>query len=408
MKGAPMMKRPLEGVVVLDLSQFLSGPRCAQILAFMGARVIKVETPSGDTMRLLMSLLGSERPMSTIHQNKEAIVVNWRTSEGAHIVKELSKRADMFIENSAKGILEKAGLSYGDLSGENPRLIYVSITGFGHTGPLCERTAFDIVAQATAGIMWAQGNPGHPPGVFFGDLVSGAYAAIGAISALWQRATTGKGQHVDISMQDVMYFHNFWALADRANGPDREEITERLGRTLDSFLTDQKHPLPFWNSYRTQDGYIVIVALTDEQWNRFMNVIGRPELIRDARFNNLVARVRNADEGVAVVSEWTCQRTSDEIETLLTDARIPCGRVKDFDGLFADPQLRHRGMFQSAPHPVFESVDTCGFPIEMSGSELSVVSGCPQLGQDTRAVLKELLGYDDRRISELRERQVVS
>ena len=177
------MKRPLEGLVVLDLSQFLSGPRCAQILAFLGARVIKVETPLGDTMRLLMGLLGSERPMSTMHQNKEAIVVNWRTEEGASIVRDLSKRADFFIDNYAKGILDKSGLSYSDLSGENSRLIYVSITGFGQTGPLSERTAFDIVAQATAGIMWAQGNPDRPPGVFFGDLVSGAYAAIGAISA---------------------------------------------------------------------------------------------------------------------------------------------------------------------------------------------------------------------------------
>jgi crotonobetainyl-CoA:carnitine CoA-transferase CaiB-like acyl-CoA transferase len=402
-----MMKRPLEGVVVLDLSQFLSGPRCAQILAFLGARVIKVETPLGDTMRLLMSVLGSERPMSTMHQNKEAIVVNWRTQEGAHIVRELSKRADIFIENSAKGILEKSGLNYADLRGDNSRLIYVSITGFGHTGPLCERTAFDIVAQATAGIMWAQGNPDHPPGVFFGDLVSGAYAAIGAISALRQREATGSGQHVDISMQDVMYFHNFWALADRANGPDREVVSERLGRTLASFLTDQEHPLPFWNSYRARDGHIVIVALTDEQWNRFMNVIGRPELIQDARFSNLVARIRNADEGVAIVSQWTSQRTMDEIEMLLTDARIPCGKANDFVALFADSQLGHRGMFASVTHPVYGTVDTCGFPIKMSASEISVVSGCPPLGQDTGAVLKEMLGYDDRRIGELREREVV-
>ena len=168
------MKRPLEGVIALDLSQFLSGPRCAQILALLGARVIKVETPIGDTMRLLLSLLGSERALSTIHQNKEAIVVNWHTAEGARIIRELSKRSDIFIENFAKGILEKSGLGYSDLSRDNSKLIYVSITGFGHTGPLCERTAFDIIAQATAGIMWAQGNPDRPPGVFFGDLVSGA------------------------------------------------------------------------------------------------------------------------------------------------------------------------------------------------------------------------------------------
>jgi crotonobetainyl-CoA:carnitine CoA-transferase CaiB-like acyl-CoA transferase len=401
------MERPLDGVIVLDLSQFLSGPRCAQILALLGARVIKVETPAGDTMRLMMTLVGSERALSTMHQNKEAIVVNWRQEEGAQIIRALSKRADIFIENFAKGVLEHSGLGYSDLSRENPKLVYVSITGFGHTGPLSERTAFDIIAQATAGIMWAQGNPDRPPGVFFADLVSGAYAAIGAVSALWQRATTERGQHVDISMQDVMYFHNFWALADRANGPDRQQVTSRLGRTLDSFLTDQQHPLPFWNSYRARDGYIVIVALTDEQWNRLMRAIGKPELIQDERFNNLVARIRNADEGVSIISAWISQRTTDEVETILTDVRIPCGKVKDFEGLFADGQLRHRGMFQTATHPTFKVVDSCGFPIKMSESELNVISGCPELGQNTEAVLQELLGYDAARVNELRKREVV-
>ncbi|MDM8000224.1 MAG: CaiB/BaiF CoA-transferase family protein [Dehalococcoidia bacterium] len=344
---------------------------------------------------------------STIHQNKEAIVVDWRTKEGAHIVKELSRRSDVLVENFAKGILEKSGLGHHDLCRENPGLVYVSITGFGHTGPLCERTAFDIIAQATGGIMWAQGSPGHPPGVFFADLVSGAYAAIGAISALWQRAATGMGQHVDISMQDVMYFHNFWAFADRANGPERDEVTSRLGRTLESFLTDQEHPLPFWNSYRARDGYIVIVALTDEQWNRFMTVIGKPELIRDARFNNLVARVRNADEGVAIISAWISERTTDEVERLLIEMRIPCGKVKDFGELFTDPQLRERGMFQTAPHPKLGPIESCGFPVKMSGADLGVVSACPDLGQDTATVLKELLGYDDGKIAELRERKAI-
>jgi CoA:oxalate CoA-transferase len=401
------MMRPLEGITVLDLSQFLSGPRCAQILALLRARVIKVETPFGDTMRLLMAALGSERSMSTIHQNKEAIVVNWRTAEGAQVIKELCQRADILVENFARDILSKAGLGYSDLSRKNSKLIYVSITGFGHTGPLCDRTAFDIIAQATAGIMWAQGSPGRPPGVFFADLVSGAYAAIGAVSALWQREKTGRGQHVDISMQDVMYFHNFWALADRANRPDKEAIAGRLGRTLVSFLTDQEHPLPFWNSYRARDGYIVIVALTDEQWNRFMEVIGKPELIRDERFDNLVARVRNADEGVAIVSAWVSQRTTDEVERLLTQARIPCGKVKDFDELFTDSQLERRGMFQIASHPDYGVVESCGFPIKMSEAELSVLSGCPPLGQDTGKVLKELLGYDEARIARLREQGAV-
>ena len=256
--------------------------------------------------------------------------------------------------------------------------------------------------------MWAQGSPDRPPGVFFGDLVSGAYAAIGAVSALWQRDKTGTGQHVDISMQDVMYFHNFWALADRANGPDKEEVERRLGRTLVSFLTDQEHPLPFWNSYRARDGYIVIVALTDQQWNRFMEVIGSPELIHDDRFGDITARVRNADEGVAIVSAWVSQRTTDEVERLLTEARIPCGKVKDFNELFEDPQLHQRGMLEQATHPVYGVIDSCGFPIKMSQSELKVDTGCPELGQDTETVLKELLGYGDAKVGELRKGGVIS
>lgn len=401
------MGRPLKEILALDLSQFLSGPRCAQILSLLGARVIKVETPMGDTMRLLMRMMGSERALSTMHQNREAIAVDWRTPEGANIVKELSRRADVFIENFAKGVLQKAGLGYDELISENPKLVYVSITGFGHTGPLSDRTAFDIIAQATAGIMWAQGQPSRPPGVFFGDLVSGAYAAIGILAALWMREKTGRGQHIDISMQDVMYFHNFWAFADRANAPDKKDIKNLLGRDLVSFLTDPEHPVPFWNSYRAKDGYIVIVALTDAQWNRLMEVIGRPELVEDERFNNIVARIRNADEGVQIISDWVSQRTTDEVEKLLASARIPCGKVKDFDELFSDSQLRARGMFVKVSHPVFGSVDSCGFPIKMSESDVEIVSGCPELGQDTERVLKELLEYDSAKIMRLRKEGII-
>ena len=401
------MERPLDGILVLDLSQFLSGPRCAQILGMLGARVIKVETPVGDTMRLIMRLLGSERAMSTIQQDKESIVVNWRVPEGAELVRELAKRADVFLENFAKGILEKAGLGYEELRKVNPKLVYASITGFGHTGPLSDRTAFDIIAQATSGIMWAQDQPDRPPGVFFGDLVSGAYAAIGILAALRKRDATGEGSHVDISMQDVMYFHNFWALADRANEPDKDEISNLLGRDLVSFLTDHEHPMPFWNSYKAKDGYIVIVALTDSQWARLADIIGRPELADDERFNNLVARIRNADEGVKIISEWIADKTVAEVEEELVKRRIPCGKVKSFDELLSDPQLAARGMLAKVRHPRFGKVDSCGFPIKISGTDTQPKEGCPELGEHTEKVLKELLGYDDERIAMLRDRGAI-
>lgn len=399
--------RPLEGVVVLDLSQFLSGPRCAQILALFGARVIKVETPVGDTMRLLMQMMGAERALSTIHQNKESVVIDWRIPEGATVVRELAKHADVFVENFAKDVMKRAGLGYDELSTDNPRLIYVSITGFGHTGPLSHRTAFDIIAQATGGIMWAQGQPHKPPGVFFGDLVSGAYAALGVLAALLHRQKTGLGQHIDISMQDVMYFHNFWAFAHKANKPHQNVLKNILGRDLISFLTDPEHPVPFWNSYRAKDGYIVIVALTDRQWNKLMEIIGKPELVDDERFNNIVGRIRNSDDGVRLISEWVSHRSVDEVEEILSQARIPCGKVKNFEELFSDPQLQERGMFVKIEHPELGTIDSCGFPVKMSGYDAKVESGCPRLGQDTEKVLKEFLGYDDNRISELKEKGVI-
>jgi len=402
------MERPLEGIVVLDLSQFLSGPRCAQLLGLLGARVIKIETPTGDMMRLIMRLIGSERAMSTIQQDKESVVVNWRTPEGAQIIKELTRHADVFVENFAKGILQKSELGYDDLIKENPRLIYASITGFGYTGPRSDKTAFDIIAQATGGIMYAQDQPDRPPGVFFGDLVSGAYAAVGILAALWQRERTGEGKHIDISMQDVMYYHNFWAFADHANGPDRSDIAELLGRDLLSFLTDHEHPMPFWNSYRAKDGYIVIVALTDSQWNRLMHIIGAPELVEDERFGNLVGRIRNADDGIKVISDWVSKKTVAEVEEALSEQRIPCGKVQNFDDLFSDEQLLARGMLTKVEAPGYGEIDVCGFPIKISGTPTQPTSGSPELGQDTDKVLKELLGYNEERILELRKLGAIS
>lgn len=393
----------LSGIRVLDLSQFLSGPRAAQILSFLGAEVIKIEPPSGDTMRMLMVLSGCERTLSCLHQDKKSIVIDLRKEQGREIFIELAKKSDVIIENFKPGTMEKLKIDYKMLSELNPRLIYSAISGFGRTGPLADRTAFDIISQATGGTMHGNGIPDRPPGVFFGDLDSGAYCALGILAALFSRERTGKGQFVDISMQDVMYFQSFWGFSEKATGPVKEEIVEIFGRDMTQLLTDYEHPMPFWNSYKATDGYVVIVALTDIQWSNLLEVIGRADLMEDPRFANFILRVKNADEGRKFVDEWMRNHSTEQIIKALTEKRIPCGRVADYDMVNDDPQLAAREMYTQVNHPRLGKIDVPGNPIKLSNSPGRIENPCPDLGQHTDEILSGLLGKNNDDIAKIRK-----
>ena len=243
------MESPLKNIRVIDLSQFLSGPRCTQILADLGAEVIKIESPIGEEMRLITFLMpGMERIMSVFHRNKKGITLNLKTDKGREILKQLVKKSDVLVENFSKGIMEGMGLTYESLKKLKPNLIYASISGFGRTGPLSKRPSFDIISQATSGIMFALHQPDKPPGVFFGDMVSGAYCATAVLFALLARQMNGKGQHIDISMQDVMYYHNYRSIAKRSIEPVWDQVTETLGKDPELLFTDQRRRMFFWNS----------------------------------------------------------------------------------------------------------------------------------------------------------------
>ena len=258
------MNMCLEGIRVLDLSMFLSGPRASQILADFGAEVVKLEPPSGETMRIWMKLIpDQEESMTHWHRNKKGISLDIRNPEGAKILRELVAHFDVLIENLAPGTMEKRGLGYDDLKTVNPGLIYCSISGFGKDSPNSHRVAFDIISQATGGIMAAQRVKHRSPGVFFGDLVSGAYAAIGILSALRFRDQSGEGQFIDISMQDVMYFHNFRAMQVRMQ-KDPERVAEVMGGTFEDLFTGEEG-LPFRRPFQAKDGYVAVVFLTDRQ-----------------------------------------------------------------------------------------------------------------------------------------------
>jgi len=396
------MEKALSGIRVLDLTQFLSGPRCTQLLAEQGAEVIKIEGPGGETMRILMVLSGAERVVSTINRDKKGIVINLQSEEGRSVFKALVAQSDVVVENFSPGYMEKLGLDYPRLQSINPGIIYASISGFGQTGPRSGRTAFDLIAQATGGIMSANHMEDRPPGVFFGDLVSGAYCALGILMALLHRERGGTGQRIDISMQDVMYFHNFQAHSRRALKPVEEAVAGILGKPIDQLMTDRDNPLPFWNAYQARDGYVALVALTDTQWNRLMEAIGRADLVGDERFSSFIDRIQNSGGGLEVLSAWASKHTVAEIIETMEKARIPCGPVQDSEALNADEQLASRGMLAEVSHPRLGVIGVPGVAIRLTGTPGETSDPCPDLGEHTDEVLRSVLDYSDQEIADLR------
>ncbi len=387
--------RPLRGVRVLDLSQFLSGPRCGQILANLGADVVKIEPPSGDTMRLLLAATGSERGMHTIHAGKRGIMLDLHRPADQRLFLRLVRVADILIDNSAPGAMDKLGLGYDELAVRNPGLIYVSISGFGRTGPHADRVAFDIIAQATGGAMFANHQPERPPGVFFADLVSGAYAAIGALAALRTRERTGQGQLVDISMQDVIYFQNFWGFLDRTTEVDKGRMEGILGRPLTRLLNDENNPMCFWNSYATKDGHVVIVALTERQWQALAQATGLAELTASPLLADFVSRIKNSARGVEVIAPWVAAHTSDEVVATLAQARVPCGKVNDYDALKTDEQLAARGMLTHTTPGPDGPIAVPGNPIHLSAHPWEPPPPGPAINQHRAEILRDWLGEEE-------------
>jgi len=401
------MRYPLEGIKVLDLSQFLSGPRCTQLLADLGAEVVKLEGPAGETMRLWMKLIpGQEKSFSNWHRSKQGVTLNLKHPEGVSLFKQLVLHFDVLVENLAPGALEEMGAGWEVLHRLHPGLVYCSISGFGRNAPLSHRPAFDLIAQATAGIMAAQNAVSRSPGVFFGDLVSGAYAAVGILAALRWREFSGEGQLVDISMQDVMYFHNFRSLQARSTKGEESALAAALGGSFNDLFTSEEG-LPFWRPYPARDGYIAVVFLTDKQWKTMADLIGRPELKDDPRFSNFVTRVKNREAVRKVLADWMKQKSVREIEALLDKNKIPCGVVLSCDEVNEDQNLMARNMITFVEDDDGEKIPTPGIPIRLTASPGALRSPAPRLGEHNSEVLGKLLGLSEKELQQLKAKGVV-
>ena len=390
---------PLDGITVLDLTRVLSGPYCTMLLADMGARVIKVEQPGkGDDTRAWGPpfLEGESAYFLSINRNKESVTLDFKHPEGRALLEQLIAKADVLVENFRPGTLTKMGLDYETLAKTYPRLIYCSISGFGHTGPRWKQPGYDAIMQAEGGLMSITGTADGPPvrlGVAIVDIVSGMFAAYGVAMALLARERCGKGQQVDLAMLDAtVALLTYQAGNYFASG----KVPARLGN---------RHPsiVPY-ETFTASDGEFVLAVGNDEQWNKFCAVA---ELAADERFATNRQRVSGYDALKPFVADRLRQKPRQHWIDALTQAGVPCGSVRTFDELFADPQLDAREMIAMVEHATIGPLKALGVPVKLSQTPGAVRTPPPTLGQHTDAVLRHDLGFSADAIAALRQQKVI-
>jgi formyl-CoA transferase len=398
------MEQALAGVKVLDLTQFEAGPSCTEMLAWLGADVIKVESPKmGEQGRwLLTEKQGVDSHyFLLLNANKRSITLNLKSDDGREIFRELVKKVDILSENYSLGTLEGLGLGYEALREINPRLIYLTIKGFGTTGPYSSYKSFDMIAQASGGAMALTGFPGTPPlkpGPTIGDTGTGMHAAIGVLAAYIQRQRTGRGQKVELAMQEAVL--NFCRVPMMATYVTKKPVP-RAGNRLPGILGDIFPCAPGGD-----DDYVFVLCTTPEMWKGLCGAIERPELADDERFNNARARAQNLEPLTAIISEWTRKHTKHEVMKNFGEAGVPCGKVLDSVELLNDPHLRERGMVVTVNHPVRGEFTMPGCPVRLEDSPVEITAA-PLLGQHNGEVYGELLGMTAADLQRLQSAGVV-
>jgi formyl-CoA transferase len=404
---------PLSHLVVLDLSRVLAGPWCTQLLADLGATVIKIERPgAGDDTRAwgppyLKDAAGNDTSEAAYYlccnRGKLSVAVDFTVPEGQALVRDLARDADVLVENFKVGGLAKYGLDYASLAPSNPRLVYCSITGFGQDGPYADRAGYDFIVQGMSGFMSVTGErddlPGGGPqkaGVAITDLMTGMYAAVAIQAALAHRERTGEGQHIDCALLDS-------AVALMATMSHNYLMTGappgRIGNAHQNIVPYQ--------TFACADGHLILAVGNDLQFGKFCEVAGKPEWATDPRFARNADRVRNRDVLVPMIAEVVRARSQKAWLDALEPLAVPCGPINRLDQVFADPQVAARGMRVDLAHPLAGSVPQVRTPLVFSGTPLSYDRPPPLLGEHTAAVLRGRLGVDDGTIAALARRNVI-
>jgi crotonobetainyl-CoA:carnitine CoA-transferase CaiB-like acyl-CoA transferase len=406
---------PLDGMRVLDLSRVLAGPLVAQMLGDLGAEVIKIERPGeGDDSRtygppFLQSKDGDGARESgfylSANRNKRSVTVDLSTREGQEIVRGIAVKSDVVIENFRVGTLKKFGLDYPSLSRLNPRLIYLSITGYGQSGKMAPRPGYDAIFQAVGGHMAVTGAPDHMSGggpmrsgLSIVDILTSLYATIAILGAVVHRNSSphGVGQYIDLALLDSMVAtltHRGMQYLISGKAAPRKGNVGAGGAPSGAF--------------RCADGQVVLTVGNDIQWRRFCQAIGRPALTDDARFSSASRRIENRDALTSIVESTFAARTKTEWLAVLERADIPSGPVNELPEVFADAQVQERGIVLQVEHPLFGLIPLIANPIRYSRTPLTRYQAPPMLGEHTESVLRELLGASEQDVADLRAKKVI-
>jgi len=410
--GSPLnsgMSAALSGVKVVDLSQFESGTSCTETLAWLGADVVKIEPPAGENGRYA----STERKgldsyyFIVLNANKRSVVCDLKSDKGKEVLRKLIMKADIMIENMSPGAIERLGFGYDVVRELNPRLIYAQIKGFAPDGAYANYLSFDMIAQSVGGAVASTGVKGGPPlrpGPHVGDTGAGLHCVIGIMAALFQRQSTGRGQRVEVSMQDAVINFNRISFAGQlilGEPPPRTGNQSALGASAPSELypCSPEGPNDYVFIYTSRGG--------NRHWQRLLKVIGREDLADDPRFSSPEARIANVGDVDALLGGWCRQRTKIEAMEMLQNAGVPAGAVLDTRELSENPDLRRRGMFVMVDHPQRGAVTIPGFPVKMTESRVPVRSS-PMLGEHTEEVLVEWLGLSGKELGDFKTEPAVS
>ncbi|HUE88214.1 MAG TPA: CoA transferase [Vicinamibacterales bacterium] len=370
----------LDGITVLDVTQVMAGPYCAMLLCDMGARVIKVEPPGGDSTRAMAGSIGTDSAaFNAVNRGKLGIVLNLQQPSGRAALARLARGADILIENYRPGVMARLGLDYATLAAANPRLIYASISGYGATGPSASKGGFDLVAQGVSGIMSVTGEAGRPPvkvGLPITDLGAGLFALAAILAALHWRVSSGRGQHIDTSLVEAGIALSVWEATEYFAG----RVPERLGSA-------HRMSAPY-QAFRCADGYITIGAANDRTFAKLAVLLHHEEWLADTRFGSDAARVTHRAALAAAIEAVTVTRTCADWLAALDGAGVPCGPINDYAQVFADPQVVAREMAVPVDHPALGRLRSLGTPIKMSETPLEIRRRAPLLGEHTEQVLR--------------------
>jgi formyl-CoA transferase len=383
----------LDGMVVIDATQVMAGPYCTMVLCDMGARVIKVEPPRGDSTRAMSGSVGAESPaFNAVNRGKLGIVLDLQQESARDALRRLARTADVLVENYRPGVMARLGLDYATLAKENPRLIYASISGYGQTGPSASKGGFDLVAQGASGIMSVTGEPGRPPvkaGLPLTDLGAGLFALAAILAAVHWRSASGRGQYIDTSLFEAGIALSVW------------EATEYFsGETPGPLGSAHRMSAPY-QAFRCADGYVTVGAANERTFARLVSLLGHPEWLADRRFATDAERVRNREALASAIEEVMSTSTRADWLARFEAAGIPSGPINDYAQVFADPQVAARDMVVEVDHPVLGRLRGLGSPVKMSATPLNSHRRAPRLGEHTDEVLRKA-GMGDDELREMR------